>query len=123
MVFCLKKQAEAAPWEPLCIDLIGPYTPRRKHKKALTLWCLTMIDPATVWFEMVEIKDKTSINIAEKVQQTWLAKYPRPTNLVYDKGTEFMKDFAITIEDDYGIKRMGITKRNPQASQNVSTPN
>ena len=68
-----EKQAETKPWETLCVDLIGLYTLRRKHKKGLTLWCLTMIDPATGWFEMVEIKDKTSISIAEKVQQTWLA--------------------------------------------------
>ena len=50
------------------------------------------------------------------MQQTWLTRGPRPTKLVYDKGTEFMKDFAIMIEDDYGIKRTGITKRNPQAN-------
>ena len=43
------KVAEADPWDVLCIDLIGPYTIERtnKTKKQLTLWALTMIDPAT----------------------------------------------------------------------------
>ena len=50
------------------------------------------------------------------MQQTWLTRYPRPTKLVYDKETEFMKDFVIMTEDDYEIKRTGITKRNPQAN-------
>ena len=49
-----KKQAEANPWDILCIDLIGPYTinHKNKSKKPLILWALTMIDPATGWFEM-----------------------------------------------------------------------
>ena len=49
-----EKQAEANPWDILCIDLIGPYTinHKNKSKKPLILWALTMINPATGWFEM-----------------------------------------------------------------------
>ena len=36
------KEAEAEPWEKLCVDLIGPYTIKRPRKKTLTLWCVTM---------------------------------------------------------------------------------
>ena len=114
--FLPEKKAEADPWEVLCVDLIGPYTFKRKDKKSLKLWCLTMIDPATGWFEMVELETKDSIYVAEKVQQVWLTKYPRPTKMTYDKGTEFMGDFAQMIQDDYGIKKRPITKRNPQAN-------
>ena len=53
-----------------------------------------MIDPATGWFEMKEIKDKTAINVADVVEQTWLTGYPWPTQIVYDKGTEFLAEFA-----------------------------
>ena len=45
------KKAEVEPWDVLCVDLIGPYRIRRKGKKDLILHCLTMIDPATGWFE------------------------------------------------------------------------
>ena len=50
------KEAQANPWDVLCVDLIGPYTIKcGKHKKNLKpLWCITMIDPATGWFEMRE---------------------------------------------------------------------
>ena len=75
-----------------------------------------MIDPATGWFEMVELETKDSIYVAEKVQQVWLTRYPRPTKMTYDKGTEFMGDFAQMIQDDYGITKRPITKRNPQAN-------
>ena len=40
-----EKEAEAVPWEKLCVDLIGPYTIKRQRKPSLTLWCITMIDP------------------------------------------------------------------------------
>ena len=61
-----EKVAEADPWDVLCIDLIGPYTIKLKNKtkKPLTLWALTMIDPATGWFEMWEIKTKSADSVA-----------------------------------------------------------
>ena len=49
------KQVETNSWDTLCVDLIGPYTIPRKGKNLLKLWCLTMIDPATGWFEMAQI--------------------------------------------------------------------
>jgi hypothetical protein len=36
------------------------------------------------------------------------------TILVFDKGTEFMGDFAQMVAKDYGIERKGITVRKPQ---------
>ena len=111
-----EKKADINPWEKLCVDLIGPYTLKRKHKPALKLWCLTMIDPATGWFEMTEIENKSALYVAEKLQQVWLTRYPRPSSLVYDRGSEFLAEFAEMIEEDYGIKRYPITKRNPQAN-------
>ena len=75
-----------------------------------------MIDPATGWFKMKEIKDKTAINVADVVEQTWLTRYPWPTQIVYDKGTEFMAEFAKMIKDDYGIRKSPASVRNPQAN-------
>ena len=112
-----EKRAEAIPWERLCVDLIGPYTIRnRKESPNLKLWCLTMIDPATGWFEVKDIKKKTAINIANILEHVWLTRYPWPQMLQYDKGSEFMAEFAEMIENDYGIKRKGSTTRNPQAN-------
>ena len=31
------KEAEVEPWDKLCVDLIGPYTLKRKGKKAINL--------------------------------------------------------------------------------------
>ncbi len=43
------------PWECLFVNLIGPYTLRGKDGSEIDFMCLTMIDPATSWFEMVEL--------------------------------------------------------------------
>jgi len=86
-----EKEAEATPQEKLFVDLIGPYNIKNKsNNQILRLWCLTMIDPATGWFEIKELKDKEVIPVANLVEQTWLARYPWPSEIVFDKGTEFM---------------------------------
>ena len=112
-----EKEPECKPWEILCVDLIGPYTiPTQNGEEPLKLWALTMIDPATNWFEMVPINAKDSMEIAIKVENTWLSRYPWPTQLICDRGTEFMNDFAKMLEVDYSINRNKTTVRNPRAN-------
>ena len=50
-----EKLCETEPWHTLCVDLIGPYTIKGKDKSELDFMCLTMIDPATGWFENLEL--------------------------------------------------------------------
>jgi transposase InsO family protein len=110
------KLAEENPWDTLCVDLIGPYKIRRKGKLDLVLWCLTMIDPATGWFEMAQIPNKTAAEVANICELTWFTRYPLPQRLTLDRGTEFMAEFAKMAKDDYGLKLKPITTRNPQAN-------
>ena len=37
------------------MDLIGPYTLKGQDKTEIDFMCLTMIDPATSWLEIVEL--------------------------------------------------------------------
>ena len=37
------------------MDLIGPYTLKGKDKTQIDFVCVTMINPATSWFEIVEL--------------------------------------------------------------------
>ena len=111
------KDAEAIPWDKLCIDLIGPYKIRRKGKKDLICRCVTMIDPATGWFEIQQYDDKKSITVANIVEQEWFSRYPWPTQITFDRGSEFIgQEFQKMIKEDYGIKPKPITVRNPQAN-------
>ena len=110
-----EKEAEAVPWDVLCIYLIGPYKIINDNQ-TLTLWALTMIDPATGWFDMSAIKTKQADVIANALESTWLCKYPRPTAVIMDRGTEFMAEVVSLLRDDYDITRKLITTRNPQAN-------
>ena len=54
---------------------------------------------------MKEIQNKEAITIANIVEQTWLTRYPWPTIINFDRGTEFMAEFAKMIKNDHGIKK------------------
>jgi hypothetical protein len=43
------------PWECLCVNLIGPYTLKGKDNLQIDFMALTMIDPASSWFEIAEL--------------------------------------------------------------------
>ena len=49
------KLVVANPWEALCVDPIGQHTLKGQHGTVVDFMCLTMIDPATRWFEIVEL--------------------------------------------------------------------
>ena len=127
-----KREPEVSPWKTLCIDLIGPYsigkdiTERYKDKegkwhtkvvqKAPVLHCLTMIDPATCWFDIVQISDKSSMEVAGCLESAWLNRYPIPTEVIADRGREFMGEVLRMLREDYNVKKNLITTRNPQAN-------
>ena len=55
------------PWEALCVNLIGPSTIKGKDRTEIDFMCLTMIDPASSWLEMIELPVMESITpIARK---------------------------------------------------------
>ena len=84
-----------------------------------------MIDPATGWFEMKPIQTKKADNIANIVEQTWLTRYPKPEMVTFDRGTEFMREFAKMLTEDYGIKKKPHhhTKSTSQRDYRASAPN
>jgi hypothetical protein len=61
----------------VCVDLVGPFT-IRTPAKTHSLLALTMIHPATGWFEIVKATNKSVTSIRELFHNTWLARYPRP---------------------------------------------
>jgi hypothetical protein len=55
-----------ASWRALCVDLIGPYTPKGKDGLSIDFICLTMIDPAISWFEIVKLPTVTKATASTK---------------------------------------------------------
>ena len=63
------------PWNRVHVDLIGPLPVHAKNGK-FELLVLTMIDPASRWFEAVPLKDNTSGTVAAAFDDTWLSRHP-----------------------------------------------
>jgi hypothetical protein len=59
-----------------------------------------MIDPATGWFEMAPTFKKDAGTIANIVESTWMTRYPLPQELIYDRGTEYLGEFARMVAED-----------------------
>jgi len=102
------------PWNRINVDLIGPrrvQTPKGPKE----LRALTIIDPATGWFEVKAIDAPTAANTAAAIDDVWFCRYPRPQYIGYDGGGEFKNVFAETIKN-YGLEGIQTTPYNPQSN-------
>jgi hypothetical protein len=134
------------PWKAICVDLIGPYTLKGKYSLSIDFMCLTMINPATSWFEIVALPtvaqettvppagkgkkvtfdkntkvaepyfDKSSAQISNLVYKTWFSRYPHCRYIIYDNGSKFKLHFQSLLCDTYGIKRKRTSVKNSQAN-------
>ena len=100
------------PWDLVHVDLIGPNSNsiRQQQTGGTIIWnnyslnWMTIIDPSTGWFEIVEILtfeinevtagndeyiDKSYSRVSQKFNNTWLCRYLRPRQVVFDNGYEF----------------------------------
>ena len=75
-----------------------------------------MIDPVIGSFEIAQIPNKTAAKIADITKKTWFTCYPLPQQIVFDRSTKFMAEFAKMCQNDYSLKRKLITTRNPQSN-------
>ena len=75
-----------------------------------------MIDPDTGWFDMAQIPNKTTVEIADITEKTWFTHYPLPQRIVFDRGTKFMAEFSKMCQNYYGLKRKPIKTRNPHSN-------
>ena len=109
------KEAEPAiPWNRVNVDLIGPLTVKATNG-TFELLALTMIDPATGWFKIAEVRNKTPEEVSEVFDHVWLSRYPRPQELGCDNGGENKGVFR-TMVQNYGVKQIPTTTHNPQAN-------
>jgi Integrase zinc binding domain len=90
-----------------------------KCKKLFVLNALTMINPATRWIKIAEIKERTAEHLAKVFDNVWLSRYPRPQYIGFDNGGENKGLFQQMIVN-YGQKSKPTSTHNPQS--NVANP-
>ncbi len=66
--------------------------------------------------ELVRIDDKSSQTVARKFAQCWLTRYPWPQHCVHDPGTEFTGPEFQTLLQNYHIRDICTTAKNPQSN-------
>ena len=112
------KEAEPPiPWNRVNVDLIGPYDVKLKgtRNKKIQLRAMTMIDPATGWFEVKEIDAPTAECCQKAMDDAWFNRYPRPEYIGFDNGREFKSVFG-QMTKNYGLKTKTGTSYNPQSN-------
>jgi hypothetical protein len=100
----------------VCVDLVVPFT-IWTLAKTHSLLALTMIDPATGWFEIVEATNKSATFIQDLFHNTWLARHPHLQFIVFDNGSmgEFKRmSKQMCVQENYGIKAKPTTSQNQQ---------
>jgi hypothetical protein len=140
----LPKLVIMTPWHTFCVDLIDPYTLKGKGGSSIDFICLTMINPSTSWFEIVELPtvtkatvptngkdnkvnfdnytegsettfDKSSAQISNLVYKARFMRYLCCQCLIYDNRSELKLHFN-ALCNTYGIKRKPTIVKNPQAN-------
>ena len=111
----LKIAEDPIPWQRVNVDLIGPLSAKTPDGKKHSFDALTMIDPATGWFEVVQVKRRTAEVVAAAFDDTWLSRYPRPKYIGYDNGGENKGLFKEMIKN-YGLKGKPSSLYNPQSN-------
>jgi transposase InsO family protein len=109
-----KTAEKSEPWNRVNIDMVGPLTVKTPTKTH-TLLVLTMIDPATGWFEVSALPNQTAQACADAFDDTWLARYPRPQYIGFDNGNEYKATFKTMIKN-MGIKPVRSLEYNPQSN-------
>jgi hypothetical protein len=94
--------------------MIGPYDVKAANGN-FTLRALTMIDPATGWFEVKDVADYTANSTQAAFDEVWLSQYPRPEIIGFDGGSEFKQVFD-EMHKNSGMKKRVMTTYNPQAN-------
>ena len=72
------------------VDIICRYEP-------LIIKALTMIDPVTGWFKILQYNDEHSVTISNLVDQAWICRYPRPEIILYNRGSLFLGSLFKTV--------------------------
>jgi hypothetical protein len=113
-----------------------------KDGSSIDFMCLTMINPATNWFKIVELPtvrvtvpkagkgkkttctdyskdaknfEKTSAQISNLVYKCWFSRYPHCQYLIYNNRSEFKLHFR-ALCTTYGVKRKTTSIKNPTAN-------
>ena len=108
------RDATVLPWQQVHCDSIGPWKIQLRAR-TLTFHAMTMIDACTNLLEIKRTLTTAASEGAAAVENTWLARYPKPNKIVTDQGPEFSAEFTEMCVRN-GVYHSTATSRNPQGN-------
>ena len=79
------KVGEITKWSRVNVDLWGPKTIKNRNGWDYQIHVMTLVDPVTGWFEQQQLYGSpTAYRCQQIFDNTWLARYPRPRQIVFD---------------------------------------
>ncbi|OWZ14992.1 Pol Polyprotein [Phytophthora megakarya] len=106
-----EKSTTVWPWFEIAIDSIGSYGDQG-------FCALTIMDTTTRLLEVVPALDGSSNEAAYLFDMHGLCRYPRPTQCIFDSGSEFKGELPVLMES-YEIRGIRTTVRNPQTNSTI----
>ena len=116
--------SEEIPQIKLYVNLIGTSIICSKgNDKDLIIKYGTIIDPVMVWSKIPQYDNKCAITTRNLAATTWLTRYPWPTEIRYNQGSEFIvHGFKnLLIQKEYIIKSNPSSFGNPTSSLILET--
>ena len=85
----------------------------QQNSKVYKIHVMIMVDPVTGWFELALLRNKpNAFMVMICFDSSWLARYPRPREIEFDNGGEFIAEFK-DMCDNIGLKRRPLSNWNP----------
>ena len=75
------------PWESIQVDLFGSWYFTSSLGTEETIRTVSIIDIATCWPKLHTYDDKRSETISRIVDREWFCRYPHPSTVIYNNGT------------------------------------
>ena len=95
----------------LHVDLVGPMPEARGFR-----YLLTMMDRATRWLEAVPLKEISATEVARELVNVWFSRFGVPTQIVSDRGAQFMSSLFTGLCGYLGAKHTPTTSYHPQCN-------
>ena len=83
------REAQLAPWQEIAVNLIGPWK-ICVNDHQVSFCALSIIDTVTNLPELVRINSKSAAHVGLQLENAWLSRYPRPQDIIFDQGSEFL---------------------------------
>jgi hypothetical protein len=110
-----EKKGEVIKWSRVNVNLWGPKSVDN-GEYTYQVHVMTMVNPVTGWFELAPLyAAPTAFRAQQLLGNIWLARYPRPRDIGFDNGGEFMAEFN-DLCDNIGLKKKPSAAWNPQSN-------